>query len=227
MTVDQLRTAGQQLMGQLKDYLSANPLVSEYFPDLGAGIMAFSKAIEAALAGLTRSVPASLAQTIRTEYQRVNGATEIGPMLEGELVDLAKDFKGSERELAGAIRTRILDSQETKQTKRAIVDGAYQQILGRAPTPDERARYDKVIDDRLAAGEGLDTIMYQVANQVSADPEVRLLEQVGQIFHGIYPEHDAPTLKTKRHWTNWVQSAMAQGLTEQQALAAVGNAIRG
>ena len=227
MTVEQLRSAGQVMLGQLREAQAANPLLAEYFPGLGQWAAALSGRIEQALTDLTREVPREVDARIDAAYRGVVGndrqgrPIDVGPLLRDELIGLI-DGGASDADL----RAHVLASQEVGDARRAMVEGAYATVLGRGSGLAEREALARDIDRRLAQGASLGVIEGEITARTQALPEKQLLERVGNVAWSVFPEHDAPSLETKRHWTNWVQAAMARGMTEDMALVALSQQLQ-
>lgn len=228
MSVEQMRQAGQTMLGTLREAQAANPLLAEYFPGLGQWATALSGALETALADLTREVPADVSARVRGAFQGVVGndrngqPVEIGPLLRGELIDLVQDQGASDADL----RAHVLASQEVGDTRRALVEGAYNELLGRGSTLAERNELSTFIDQRLAAGASLADIDREVQQRVNGSSEKALLERVGMVFWQAFPEHEAPKMFTKRSWTDSVMQAMAMGMPEAMALQVMAQQLR-
>jgi len=219
MTVEQMRTAGQNMLATLREATAANPLIGEYFPGLGQWATAISSSIETALADLTLEVPADVQARITAAYSGVTGndrqgrAVEIGPLLRDELIEQINNG-ATDAEL----RTFVLGSQEVGETRRALTEDAFVTILGRGSSLADRNDINAFIDRRLSEGATLNTIDNEVKARVNNMPEKALLERVGMVFWQQFPEQNAPGLDVKRSWTDWVQAQMAGGMSQDMAL---------
>ncbi|MBI4817822.1 MAG: hypothetical protein HY791_16295 [Deltaproteobacteria bacterium] len=233
MNDTQLQAAGRALIANINESLAANPLMAAYFPGLGDGLRALAGAIELALTDLTQDVPPELGAKIHGAYEEIAGRdplgrpNEIGPLLRGELIELANTFTGTPEELDAAIKAHIMGSQEVADAKRTVVDGNFRALLGRGPNPTEGAELQTYVGSRLGEGADFQTISREIQNRVLQNPEYSLLERVGTIFHQVFSDHDAPDLSTKRKWTDWVQNQVAMGVSEAQALQMLVPALQG
>lgn len=238
MTTAQLRTAGQDLIGRLREAVTTNPLLAEYFPAAAEGLSSLARSIEIALTELTAAVPAGIAQQIDAAYEGVTGRDayglpiQIGPMLRRELVQLATAHQGDAASLDAALRTRILESAEVATSRQGLIEGRFDSVLGRASTLDERKTLATWIEGRLDAGANLQQINAELDQRLRQDgewgQEFALMERVGATYGQVFYDHGPADAKTKQKWATWVKNAMSQyGMTEAQAFQYLPDAMTG
>lgn len=234
MTVDQLKEAGQTLAATLRESVASYPLLAEFFPGVGEGLLTLAGLIETALTDLTRDdIAPDLKQRIDDAYHGAVGKDalgrpmEIGPLLQGELVDFAKGFQGAPAELDAALRQRILASYEVSSARRELVEQCYQTLLGRPTTLAERNELKGIIDGILAGGGTLEDVGRQIQQRIRESHEMELMQKVGMIFAQVFPRDEPPSVGIERSWTDWVLAMTKRGMSEEQALALLPSVLVG
>ncbi len=238
MSTAQLRVAGQNLIGRLREAVTTNPMIAEYFPAAADGINSLAGSIEIALTELTADVPVAVARSIDNAYEGVTGRgpygqrIQIGPMLRRELVQLAASHEGDDASLDTALRTRILESAEFRTSRQSLIAGAFKNVLGRQSTLDERSTLATWVDGRIDAGANLQQINAELHQRLQQDGEwgreFALMNRVGVTYRQVFYNHGPADTKTKQKWAAWVKNTMARyGVSEARAFQSLPAAMTG
>ncbi len=238
MSNAQLREAGENLAGQLREAATSNPLIAHYFPAAADGLNALARSLETALSELTASVPGGLSRRIDRLYSGIMGRDkygidfEIGPLLRKQLVKIARDHDGSSSELDDELRQHILRSEEVKQGRQSVVASTFDRLLGRKTTYSERRDLARWANRRLDDGASFEVVAAELQNRVMTEgkwgDEYRKMERVGLTYMQTFQRGGPVDSKTKRKWVTWVDNAMSKyGLSENQAFQYLPLALQG